>query len=79
MHEHLEFSALLSEVAEVLHPHHVHVQRDIISTQVIQKSVLNRGAKDDILQYRAAMAPVQEPEKFTKIRTFRISWWSPQC
>jgi len=43
MHEHLEVGALLGEVAEVLHPHHVHVQRDIISTQVIKKSVLKGG------------------------------------
>jgi hypothetical protein len=31
LHEHLEPGTLLGEVAQVLHPHHVHVQRDIIS------------------------------------------------
>jgi hypothetical protein len=30
MHEHLEVGALPGEVAEVLHPHHVHIQGDII-------------------------------------------------
>jgi len=32
MHEHLEVGALLGEVAEVLHPHHVHIQGNIIPT-----------------------------------------------
>jgi len=30
MHEHLEVGALLGELAEVLHPHHVHIQGNII-------------------------------------------------
>ena len=30
MHEHLEVGALLGELAEVLHPHHVHVQGHVI-------------------------------------------------
>jgi hypothetical protein len=31
MHEHLELGALLGEMAQMLHPHHVYIQRNIIS------------------------------------------------
>jgi hypothetical protein len=31
MHEHLELGTLLGELAQMLHPHHVHIQRNIIS------------------------------------------------
>jgi hypothetical protein len=31
MHEHLELGALLGELAQMLHPHHVHIQRNIVS------------------------------------------------
>jgi hypothetical protein len=34
MHEHLELGALLGEMAQMLHPHHVYIQRNIISTAV---------------------------------------------
>uniref|UniRef100_A0A0A9HJX3 Uncharacterized protein n=1 Tax=Arundo donax TaxID=35708 RepID=A0A0A9HJX3_ARUDO len=31
MHEHLELVTLLGELAQVLHSHHVHIQRHIVS------------------------------------------------
>jgi hypothetical protein len=31
MHQHLELGALLGELAQMLHPHHVHIQRNIVS------------------------------------------------
>jgi hypothetical protein len=77
MHEHLEVGALLSEVAEVLHSHHVHVQRDIISTQVIKKISFKRGIRMTLfstVRPWPEMAPVQEPARCSSSPVVAVSF-----